>query len=151
MIAVSVKPCIVMCILPDAGAISTSAEFLCYVDSTIPLLLKSEISFFLHSSMIIHTGLCLTWSKTPKICFLTSPPILLLGDEVIQVFTRDNDSFTDPLGDNARVRYRLGGGSREHFQIEEDSGMIIVSRLGNRLDVDTFPTYDITVGYLFFV
>ena len=28
MIAVSVKPCIVMCILPDAGAISTSAEFL---------------------------------------------------------------------------------------------------------------------------
>ena len=31
MIAVSVKPCIVMCILPDAGAISTSAEFLSYV------------------------------------------------------------------------------------------------------------------------
>ena len=31
MIAVSVKPCIVMCILPDAGAISTSAEFLCYI------------------------------------------------------------------------------------------------------------------------
>ena len=32
MIAVSVKPCIVMCILPDAGAISTSAEFLLVYD-----------------------------------------------------------------------------------------------------------------------
>ena len=71
---------------------------------------------------------------------------ILLGDEVIQVFTRDNDSFTNPQGDNARVRYRLGGGSREHFQIESDSGKIIVSLPRNRLDVDTTPRYDITVS-----
>ena len=40
-----------------------------YMDSTIPLLPKSEISS-LYPSVISQPGLCRTWSETPKTGFL---------------------------------------------------------------------------------
>ena len=40
-----------------------------YLDSTVPLLLKSEISSFLPSSVTVQAGLCCTWSETPKLRF----------------------------------------------------------------------------------
>ena len=43
-----------------------------YTDSTIPLLPKSEISSFKPSSVAVPSGLCRTWSETPKIGFLTT-------------------------------------------------------------------------------
>ena len=43
---------------------------LCYIDSTIPLLHKSEISSLLPSSVPVQSGLCLTWSETPEIGFI---------------------------------------------------------------------------------
>ena len=52
----------------------TADQRLCfrYTDSTIPLLSKSEISSLLSSSMAVQTGLCQTWSETPKTGFLTT-------------------------------------------------------------------------------
>ena len=50
MIAVSVKPCIVMCILPNAGAISTSAEFLSSILSLLCLVYNEVLTF----DMYIH-------------------------------------------------------------------------------------------------
>ena len=38
----------------------------CYTDSTIPLLLKSEISSFWPASVTVQPGLCWTWSE-PKL------------------------------------------------------------------------------------
>ena len=41
-----------------------------YTNSTIPLLLKSEISSFFPSSVTVQPGLCQTWSETQTVCFL---------------------------------------------------------------------------------
>ena len=41
-----------------------------YLDSTIPLLPKSEISSLWPYSVIVQPGLCGTWSETPKTGFL---------------------------------------------------------------------------------
>ena len=41
-----------------------------YTDSTIPLVLKSEISSLYPSSVVVQPGLCRTWSETPKTGFL---------------------------------------------------------------------------------
>ena len=41
-----------------------------YTDSTIPFLLKSEISSFYPSSVAAQLRLCRTWSETPKPGFL---------------------------------------------------------------------------------
>ena len=45
-----------------------------YTDGTctISLLLKSEISSFLPTSVTVQVGLCRTWSETPKTGFLAS-------------------------------------------------------------------------------
>ena len=43
-----------------------------YSDSTIPLLLKSEISSFYLFSELVQAGLCRTCSETPKTGFLAS-------------------------------------------------------------------------------
>ena len=43
-----------------------------YTDSTISLLLKSEISSFQPAPVTIQAGLCRTWSETPKTGFLAS-------------------------------------------------------------------------------
>ena len=37
-----------------------------YTDSTLSLLIKSEISSFYAASGTVHVGLCQTWSETPK-------------------------------------------------------------------------------------
>ena len=42
-----------------------------YSDSTIPFLLKSEISSLYPSSVLVQAGLCLTWSETQIVGFLT--------------------------------------------------------------------------------
>ena len=44
----------------------------CYMDSTIPLLPKSEISSLYPSSVAVQPSLCWTWSETPKTGFLTT-------------------------------------------------------------------------------
>ena len=44
-----------------------------YVDNTIPLLPKAEISSLKPFSVVIQPGLCLTWSKIPK-TLVSSPP-----------------------------------------------------------------------------
>ena len=41
-----------------------------YLDNTIPLLPKSEISNLLPSSVIVLPGLCRIWLETPKTGFL---------------------------------------------------------------------------------
>ena len=41
-----------------------------YIDSTIPLLCKFEISSIKPSSVTVQPGLRLTWSETPKTVFL---------------------------------------------------------------------------------
>ena len=41
-------------------------------DSTLSLLIKSEISSFYAASGTVHVGLCQTWSETPKTGFLAS-------------------------------------------------------------------------------
>ena len=41
-----------------------------YIDSTIPLLSKSEISSLWPSSVVVQLGLCRTWSETQKTGFL---------------------------------------------------------------------------------
>ena len=38
----------------------------CYIDSTIPLLSKSKISSLQPSCVAVQSGLCGTWSETPK-------------------------------------------------------------------------------------
>ena len=43
-----------------------------YSDSTIPLLLKSEILSFLLFSVLVQASMCRTWSETPKTGFLAS-------------------------------------------------------------------------------
>ena len=40
-----------------------------YSDSTIPLLLKSEISSFMHFSVLVQAGLCQTCSDTTLLVF----------------------------------------------------------------------------------
>ena len=40
-----------------------------YSDSTIPLLLKSEISSFQPVSVTVQAGLCRTWSETTLLVF----------------------------------------------------------------------------------
>ena len=41
-----------------------------YTDSTLSLLIKSEISSFYAASGTVHVGLCQTWLETPKTGFL---------------------------------------------------------------------------------
>ena len=71
------KPVFCMCENKDADQLRGNREAdqrLCfrYTDSTIPLLPKSEISSISPSSLIVQSGLCGTWSETPKTGFLTT-------------------------------------------------------------------------------
>ena len=56
-----------------------------YSDSTIPLLLKSEISSFWLFSELVQAGLCRTWSETPKTGFLASRLINIIERMVASV------------------------------------------------------------------
>ena len=71
------KPDFCICENKDADQLRGNREadqHLCfrYLDSTIPLLLKSEISSLWSSSVVVQPGLCRTWSETPKTGFLTT-------------------------------------------------------------------------------
>ena len=71
------KPDFCLCKNKGADQLRSNCEAdqrLCfrYSDSTIPLLLKSEISSFWLFSELVQAGLCRTWSETPKTGFLTS-------------------------------------------------------------------------------
>ena len=71
------KPDFCICENKDADQLRGNREAdqrlcFCYIDSTVPLLPKSEISSLLPSSVAIQPGLCQTWSETPKTGFLTT-------------------------------------------------------------------------------
>ena len=65
------KPTI--CICENKGAGNCEADqrhCFRYMDSTTPLLSKSKISSLLPSSMLVHLGLCRSWSETKNVGFL---------------------------------------------------------------------------------
>ena len=71
------KPAFCICENKDADQLRGNHEAdqrLCfrYTDSTMPLLLQFEISGLKPSSVAAESGLCQTWSKTPKTSFLTT-------------------------------------------------------------------------------
>ena len=71
------KPAVCICENKDADQLRGNREAdqrLCfrYLDSTIPLLLKSAISNLFPSPEAVQPGLCRTWSETPKTGFLTT-------------------------------------------------------------------------------
>ena len=57
-----------------------------YIDSTIPLLPKYEISSLLPSSVAVQPCLYRTWSETPKTGFLTTR-LICLG-QIMQVISK---------------------------------------------------------------
>ena len=67
------KPTFCICENKDADQLRGNQR-LCfrYIDSTIPLLSKYEISSLYPSSVAVHPGLCRTRSKTLKTGFLTT-------------------------------------------------------------------------------
>ena len=70
------KPSFCICEKKDADQLRGNHEAdqrLCfpYIDSTIPLLSKSEISSLYQSSVVVQPGLCQTWLEIPKTGFLT--------------------------------------------------------------------------------
>ena len=75
------KPAFCKCENKDADQLRsncTADQRLCfrYIDSTIPLLSKSEILSLYPSSVVVQLGLCQTWSETTKTGFLTTRLIL---------------------------------------------------------------------------
>ena len=50
-----------------------------YLDSTIPLLSKSEISSLQPSSVAVQPGLCRTWSETSKTGFPQNEAHIILS------------------------------------------------------------------------
>ena len=71
------KPDFCLCENKDADQLRGNREAdqrLCfrYLDSTIPLLYKSEISSFYPASVLVQADLCQTMSETPKTGFLAS-------------------------------------------------------------------------------
>ena len=82
------KPAFCICKNKNAdqlGGKSKADQRLCfrYLDSTIPLLSKSEILSF-QTSVAVQPGLCLTWSDTPKTGFLTTRLIWAISRESLQ-------------------------------------------------------------------
>ena len=75
------KPDFCLCENKGADQLRSNCEAdqrLCfrYTDSTLSLLIKSEISSFYAASGTVHVGLCQTWLETPKTGFLASRLIL---------------------------------------------------------------------------
>ena len=71
------KPDFCICENKDADQLRGNREAdqrLCfrYMDSTISLLPKFQISSLQPSSVAVQPGLCGTWSETPKTGFLTT-------------------------------------------------------------------------------
>ena len=63
-----------------------------YIDSTIPLLSKYEISSLWPSCVIVEPGLCGTWSETPKTGFLTTR-LILHRRVIVKVAFQDDADF----------------------------------------------------------
>ena len=77
------KPFFCICENKDADQLRGNREAdqrLCfrYIDSTILLLPKYEISSFYPSCVVVQLGSFLTWSETPKTSFLTTRLIYTL-------------------------------------------------------------------------
>ena len=77
MSLVVIKPDFCICENKDADQLRcycAADQRLCfrYMDSTIPLLSKSEISSLQPSTVGLQSGLRQTWSETPKTGFLTT-------------------------------------------------------------------------------
>ena len=73
----TIGPLVCICENKDADQLRGNREAdqrLCFrhIDSTIPLLPKSEISSLWPSCVAVQPGLCRTWSKIPKTGFLTT-------------------------------------------------------------------------------
>ena len=71
------KPDFCLCENKGADQLRSNCEAdqrLCfrYTDSTLSLLIKSEISSFYAASGTVQVGLCQTWLETPKTGFLGS-------------------------------------------------------------------------------
>ena len=60
------------CIYENKDAEPRSAPLFRFIDSTILLLPKYEISILYQSSVAVQPGLCRTWSETPKTGFLAT-------------------------------------------------------------------------------
>ena len=83
------KPDFCICENKDADQLRAKREAdqrLCFRYCTIPLLPKYEISSLLPSSMAVQSGLCRTWSETPKNGFITTRLIycVLSGNSEVQ-------------------------------------------------------------------
>ena len=70
------KPTFRICENKDADQLRGNREAdqrLCfrYIDSSIPLLSKSEVLSLYPSSVTVQSGFCRTWSEIPKTGFLT--------------------------------------------------------------------------------
>ena len=68
------KPTMCICENKDADQLRSNCEadqrlYFRYSDSTIPLLLKSEISSFKPASVLVQSGLCQTCSETTLLVF----------------------------------------------------------------------------------
>ena len=77
MSRVTRKPDFCLCENKGADQLRSNCEAdqrLCfrYTDSTLSLLIKSEISSFYAASGTVYVGLCQTWLETPKTGFLAS-------------------------------------------------------------------------------
>ena len=93
------KPAFCICENEDADQLRsncTADQRLCfrYTDSTIPLLPKSEISRLYPSSVAVQTGLCRTWSETPKTGFLTTVNLELARVYTILVISALTHRYT---------------------------------------------------------
>ena len=92
------KPAFCICKNKEADQLRGNREAdqrLCfrYMDRTIPLLHKYEISSLQPCSVVVQPGLCRTWSETPKTGFLTTRLIYSLrGVRIAQSVARlDSD------------------------------------------------------------
>ena len=77
------KPAFCVCENKDAD------QLLCfrYIDSTIPLLPKYEISSLYPSYVAVQPGLCRTLSETPKTGFLTTGLIISVTHTLYKTVT----------------------------------------------------------------
>ena len=101
------KPAFCICENKDADQLRGNREAdqrlrFRYMDSTIPLLPKSEISSFYPSSVTAQPGLCRTWSETPKTGFLTTRLKLCFHSSCVC----DIDPFTAAVSEMALINRR---------------------------------------------
>ena len=98
------KPAFCICENKDADQLRGNREAdqrLCfrYIDTAIPLLSKSESSSLLPSSVTVQTGLCRTWSETPKTGFLRTglnyETLIMLAHDANASMTFDQINIVD--------------------------------------------------------